>query len=338
MLWLRALSNGTLAFDRILGLVLGLVATLAASNLALLLRRPLERRLVRRALVAGSLIAVLLGAGVLLSRSGRDVNDYPGLSRAEAHQLASTVSASRDSANALLYVSNDFFTYQWLGLIRGRVLPAWNSPHDADSVAEAAITAATSDADRVWLVIDRVHAQADVDPEAARHAMARAAYELEGQWVGGYEVLGYAPQQAMQPVQARAAWRGGLTLEGLALSSTRVVAGTLLLVDLWLTTDQPLEGDLTLCVHLVPESGPVLASRDGAPGYGGRPTSRWTPGDVLHERRAVPIPADAAPGAYTLTAVWLDADGIRVPVTSVPAARQTENEAALAAVEVVAAP
>ncbi|MFO7698289.1 MAG: glycosyltransferase family 39 protein [Anaerolineae bacterium] len=338
MLWLRALSDGTLALDRLLAGVLWLVTGLAAGILALLIARPPERKPARRAMVLSSLAAVLIGSGVLLARSGRDQNDYPGLTRAEARQLAAAVSAPRGSENALLYVSNDFFTYSWLGLLQGRVLPAWYSPHDTDALSAAAAEAAASDADRIWLVIDRVHAQADVDPEAARHATAREAYELEGLWVGGYELLAYAPQQPLQQVDASASWRGGLTLDRLALSSSKVTAGQPLLLDLWLTTDRTLVSDLILCVHLVPESGPVLASRDGAPGYGGRPTSRWTPGDVLHERRAVPIPADAAPGKYTLTAVWLDAEGGRLPVASMTTAGQTENEAALATVEVVAAP
>lgn len=142
----------------------------------------------------------------------------------------------------------------------------------------------------------------------------------------------------MQQVEASAFGRGGLTLEGLKLSSTRIMAGEPLLVDLWLTVDQPVRDDLTLCVHLMPETGPVLASRDGTPGYGGAPTAAWVPGEVLHEQRAVPIPAGALPGTYTLTAVWLDAEGRRVPLADGSGGVPTGDEAALATVEVVAAP
>jgi len=44
------------------------------------------------------------------------------------------------------------------------VLVAWNSPHYEDALREAARSAVTSGADRLWLVIDRVHAQTDIDP------------------------------------------------------------------------------------------------------------------------------------------------------------------------------
>lgn len=337
MLWLRTLADGSLAVDRPLGAALLLSALVSAVALLLRPQGTLRRRL-RKSTLVGSMALVTLTLVMLLARSGGDTNDFDGLSRAEAAELARVVSAPAGSEYRVLYVSNDFFTYPWLGLIKGRVLIAWNSPHYEDALRDAAHSAATSGADRLWLVIDRVHAQADIDPEAPRHAMAREAHELEGRWVGGYEVLAYAPQQPMQHLEASVVWRGGLTLAGVELSSTQVVAGEPLLVDLWLSIDQAIPDDLTLCVHLVPEAGPVLAARDGAPGYGGAPTSGWIPGDALQERRAVPIPVDAAPGTYTLTAAWLDAEGRRVPVENGAAEAQAESEAALAIIEVVAAP
>lgn len=183
MLWLRTLADGSLAVDRPLGAALLLSALVSAVALLLRPQGTLRRRL-RKSTLVGSMALVTLTLVMLLARSGGDTNDFDGLSRAEAAELARVVSAPAGSEYRVLYVSNDFFTYPWLGLIKGRVLIAWNSPHYEDALRDAAHSAATSGADRLWLVIDRVHAQADIDPEAPRHAMAREAHELEGRWVG----------------------------------------------------------------------------------------------------------------------------------------------------------
>jgi hypothetical protein len=279
--------------------------------------------------------AMILSGGALLARSGRDTNDYGGLSRTDAARLAEVASAPAGVEHRLLYVSNDFFTYPWLGLARGRVLVAWNSPHDEAALLKAAQAAATSQADRIWLVLDRVHAQADVNLDAGRYALALEAYELDGLWVGGYETFAYAPQRSMQRVAATAAWANGLTVDRLEVSETSVVAGQPLLIDLWLSTDRPLNEDLVLFVHLAPAEGPVLAGRDGQPGYGGAPTSGWAPGVSLRERRAVVVPKGTAPGTYTVTVGWLGADGKLVPIAG---AAPGESQAALTDVEVVSGP
>jgi len=310
ILWLRTLSDGTLARDALLGGALIVAAAVAGGALGVLLFRPPRRAGIRQALTACALIAALAGGGLILARSGRNCGEYAGLGRAEAAALAAAVSAPAGAEHALLYVGNDFFTYHWLGLVKGRVLVHWQSPHDEAAIAATARAAAESGADRIWLVVDRVHAQSDVDPNAARHALAAEAYELEGRWIGGFEVLAYAPQADMAPLETAASWENGLRLLG-AATGQDARPGEALRVDLQFVTDRPLE-DLSLYVHLVPEQGAVLAARDGAPHYGGALTPSWAPGEEVLERRAVVIPAGAPAGAYALRIGWLNAAGQRV--------------------------
>ncbi len=334
MVWIRTLADGALAIDLPLGAVLIVSALVSAVALAARLRGNAGCRL-RKTALPGSLALVTLALAMLLARSGPNTNDYYGLSRSEAAELARVVSAPAGGEHRLLYVSNDFFTYPWLGLIKGRVLIAWNSPHDADALRAAAQSAATSGTDRVWLVIDRVHAQADIDPGAPRRTMAREAYEVDGLWVGGYELLAYAPQAPMQQVPGEATWDNGLRLSAFTVSSTDPACGDTLLLDFTLSTGRSVPDDLTMFTHLVPAEGPVLAGRDGQPGYGGAPTSTWAPGVIVIERRAISIPSDAAPGAYALTVGWLDAAGRPVPGAGENGAR---TEATLATIEIRCAP
>jgi len=332
MLWLRTLTDGTLACDRLLGGTLALGVAVAASAVArLALRAPAPEAARRTATL--STAAVLVCAGMLLARSARDSNDFAGLSRSEAAGLAAAVSAPAGQEHRLVYVSNDLFTYPWLGMIKGRVIIAWNSPHDEAALASVARQVATCGAERIWLVLDRVHAQADVNLDAARYALAREAYETDGRWIGGYEALSYLPQQPMEPAEGAARWANGLALRQVALSKQRVQAGSALLVDLGFEAENPLAEDLTLYVHLVPPAGPVLAGRDGPPAYGGAPTTGWETGEMHLERRAVPIPVDAAPGSYTLIVGWLTPEGTPVPLEGLE-----ESEAALVTIEIVPGP
>ena len=53
-------------------------------------------------------------------------------------------------------------------------------------------------------------------------------------------------------------------------------------------------------VHIIDESGKVLAGRDEPATGAGRPTTEWSPGKRVTDDIAVPVPADAPPGRYRL--------------------------------------
>lgn len=102
-----------------------------------------------------------------------------------------------------------------------------------------------------------------------------------------------------------------------------VEPGGLVTVDAWWahTGQEPAAADYTVFLHLVDESGQVLAQRDMAPVGGTARTSAWQPvdglgveihgdsrwvevsadeGDVVHDRMALLVPLDVAPGDYRL--------------------------------------
>jgi mannosyltransferase len=64
-------------------------------------------------------------------------------------------------------------------------------------------------------------------------------------------------------------------------------------------------GDLSehwdVLVHLVDDQGEIVAQGDGPPVGGFRPTASWRAGEVLVDERQLILPADLAPGSYT---VW----------------------------------
>jgi hypothetical protein len=83
----------------------------------------------------------------------------------------------------------------------------------------------------------------------------------------------------------------------------------------WQASGQP-GADYTVFVHVLDEEGRRIAQEDGPPVSHLYPTSAWTPGQVILDRRRVPLPDGIAAG-YLSVAVGLytPADGTRLPVT-----------------------
>jgi len=55
-------------------------------------------------------------------------------------------------------------------------------------------------------------------------------------------------------------------------------------------------------VHLTSADDIIVAQSDGAPADGGRRTTGWLPGEYIADPRPLALPADLAPGVYTLSA------------------------------------
>ncbi len=55
-------------------------------------------------------------------------------------------------------------------------------------------------------------------------------------------------------------------------------------------------------VHLTNADGIIMAQSDGTPANGGRRTTGWLPGEHIADPRPLALPADLAPGIYTLSA------------------------------------
>jgi hypothetical protein len=308
--WLRTLSDGTLAYDLPLGVGLVALALVVAGAVWLLLARRSGALRHQRLVALACALAVLAGSGGLLTRSARNTQDHGGLTRAEAQQMASLISQAQDAPYTVALISNDFFIHFMPGLLKGRFLLQWHSPHEPLLLSE--VMARAPRAERVWLVVDRVHLPVDATPYLARDAFVREGYLMGSQWVGGYELFAFLPPAPLERQPVARSWENGLVVRALAADAQELRPGEALRVELELAAAHPLAEDYVLFVHLLPAEGPALAAPDGQPQYGGAPTSAWQPGQAVVDRRAILIPQDAAPGVYELGCGWLDAQGARV--------------------------
>jgi hypothetical protein len=90
------------------------------------------------------------------------------------------------------------------------------------------------------------------------------------------------------------------------------VGGTL---TLYWQADAPLSTDYVVFVHLLDKSGGLAWGADAPPLDGLYPTSAWSPGAVIADRREI-SPADLPPGTYALVVGMYDPDTL----TRLPAA------------------
>jgi hypothetical protein len=138
-------------------------------------------------------------------------------------------------------------------------------------------------------------------------------------WLLGYEIQPGALRPAISP------------LEG---ADRRIIHhGDALQINLTWQTQQPLPYDYALFVHVLDQTGNVVAQRDTMLRQDEYPSSRWRPDEVVVERADLPLPA-LAPGTYTLKlGVYRMDSGERLPL-AYPEPGSDSSEFVLTTIEV----
>lgn len=98
-----------------------------------------------------------------------------------------------------------------------------------------------------------------------------------------------------------------IRLTAFNLPSRAFHPGDLLPLTLTWKATAPVQQDAVVFVHLYNAAGAVVAQRDAQPVDGYRPTGTWRVGEPVVDRHGILIPADLAPGDYTLCVGLYDA-------------------------------
>ncbi len=127
---------------------------------------------------------------------------------------------------------------------------------------------------------------------------------------------GTAPQRPPEHAVG-VALNGAITLQGYDVQPAKLHPGEILYLQLhWLVNAQP-DAEWTTFTHLLrvnaDGSFEQVAGHDSPPGGGTLPTSRWQEGWRVLDEYQISLPADLAPGAYTLAAGLYQPDGTRLP-------------------------
>jgi hypothetical protein len=99
-----------------------------------------------------------------------------------------------------------------------------------------------------------------------------------------------------------------------------------LAVTLFWRAAEPVEEDYSVFLHVLDSTGEVLAQGDGPPVNGEYPTSAWAPGQIIEDRRRIPIPEGTDPRAVQIAVGLYSLDsGERLPATNSRGVRQPDD-------------
>ena len=113
---------------------------------------------------------------------------------------------------------------------------------------------------------------------------------------------------------------------------------TLRMLLYWQSQD-PLDEDYTVFVHVLDGAGQLVAQQDNQPALGARPTSGWSPGETVLDPYDLDLPRDLAPGQLTVTVgLYRWPEGTRLPAYSAEGERLSEDRVPLTVVPVTAPP
>jgi hypothetical protein len=273
----------------------------------------------RVAPVAAALaVAGLLALGVLSARTYAARPEYGAPSQGYAAALAEIEAAGGQrygrSGDGIVTIAP--YHYQVpMARYRGR-LPIYGYATESLPLhleTESVLWRALTQHERLWLVTVGLP---PADPTNGVEAwLAREAFKADDRWLDDTRLALFVTAPRLEPLDVRARLGDHVRLTGVRLSSNSVHPGGTVAAELnWVADATP--GDLRGFVQLVAPDGRLVAQQDGIPGGGYAPSTGWTPGTPVADRRGLALPDDLAPGDYTLIAGLYDAaTGQRLPVT-----------------------
>ncbi len=257
-------------------------------------------------------LLLLTGVLVLMCRARAAMVGYAGVDPAELGDVA--VLASQDpQPHVVVTVSNEFHVNVLLNGLKGHFVHYWLSPSQ-DSGFEVLLSPPFP-AHSLSLIIDRVHMPIGQIGREVEFFLNANLYRYAVNWVGsGYEVYRYLfPPNEMSMRQGSAQWAAGMSMPAYGIVPLTVSAGEPVWVELRFEAVQKPGADYDLFVQLLAPDGHQVQGMDGPPQFGARSTSRWEPGEMVVDRRAMVVPEGSPGGAYQVIAGFYDHTG-RQPV------------------------
>ncbi len=143
-------------------------------------------------------------------------------------------------------------------------------------------------------------------------------YYLADMWFGLLHQAIYVTGPIDLPLASvDAHFEGDIQLTSGALIDESPVVGDDLRIVLTWRTPVPIRDSFNIFVHIVDNSGALVAQYDGVPAAGLRPMPTWESGEIVTDRIAVSLPSDLPPGQYTIrVGIYNPASQLRLPVIS----------------------
>jgi hypothetical protein len=262
--------------------------------------------------VASLTVAVLAGSLLSLGNLYHD----PAYARADYRGMAARITAeAHPNAGIILVAPNQWeaFTYYYRDGDQRDGAPVYPLPRGRPDPAllEPELAAIAAAHDRLYVLY---WGEAQRDPERIIERWLDAnTFKASEEWVGDVRFAVYAtPAEAptaMTPSGAAFAGLDGetVTLHEFAVWPGEVRPGDVIQARLVWSADATPGRPYKVFLHLLDESGNVVAQRDGEPGGGSRPTTGWAAGERVIDNHGLLLPPDLPPGEHTLRLGLYDA-------------------------------
>jgi mannosyltransferase len=240
----------------------------------------------------------------------------PAYQRADYRAIVSAITGELRSGDAIILDApnqEEVFRYYYQGDAPVFTLPPGLGGDDDET--HAAVDDILDQYERAFTVF---WGEAERDPNRiVETALDSGAFEVGDVWYGDVRLSRYVmPAQFGDAVESGVQFGDHITLTSYALSGQTFAPGDVVQMRFNWQTDAPLETRYKVFVHLLGESGTLVAQRDSEPGGGLAVTTSWTPGDTIHDNHGLLIPPDLSPAHYLLIVGLynLDDPQARLPV------------------------
>ena len=266
----------------------------------------------RRLVMMASLAAVVIALGI------------PGLVRIHA----APVDAAEDPRPLIAYIQKEaqpgdalVHVYIWevgylLSYYPQHKLSLYRAYYTTQNVG-AKLQGVFADHPRLWLWSYRIAAE---DPHNLPASWLEAeAYKLQSIWYGRHNLVRYLTPDFQTPGAGpgeKTASFGERIELTYPVINARLRPGDALTLPLRWRALAAVGEDYHVFLHFGLPGVPPLAQSDGAPRNGLEPTSRWSAGHQVMDRRALLLPDNLAPGRYALlVGLYRATDGARLLVS-----------------------
>lgn len=266
--------------------------------LALPLAQPAATRWARPFL-ALLLLPVLWGS----IHSLKNLYTNPAYARADYRYMANRILAEgHPNAGIILNAPNQWevFTYYYPDENVVYPLPTGRRQPDP-AVIDEQLDAIAARHDRLYAIF---WGEAQRDPQRlVERWLDNHTFKATDEWVGDVRFVAYAvPPEPAAEMQTRLNLRFGehIYLKGYTLLAGKLAPGDIVPVTLFWETLSPLEQRYKVFLHLLDETGHVVAQRDSEPGGGLALTTTWQPGQTVVDNHGILLPAAIPAGNYRL--------------------------------------
>ncbi len=236
----------------------------------------------------------------------------PAYARDDYRRIAAYVTAEAGPDDAVILSAPnqwEVFTYYYQGPLTVYPAPYHPEIEKADAWIEEILAAKHP---QLFLLY---WGERESDPyQRLERRLAEQTYKAKELWITDIRLARYAtaPLPTSPTVRLDVTLDQTIHLDGYSVENAPFHPGEIIPLTLFWRTEETLDEQLKVFVHVLNDSGALVAQRDTEPVSGFYPVAEWTSGETIIDRYGILLPDDLAPGAYALTTGMYRPNGSRL--------------------------